>query len=402
MSSISEKMVITKIEAIALRVPLQFPIMDAVYFKDSRDCCFVKIYTNKGITGYGEAITAGGPAVSTKAMIDLELAPLLIGEDPSDIEYLWQKMYHFCWHHGRRGIVVSAMSGLDIALWDIKGKMAGLPVYKLLGGYQSKIRAYASAGFYSTGNEEEIPKLVADAEKLVAKGFKGIKLKIGRTMPIPMHPLSFQPGKDLCLFSLEEDMKRIEAVRQTVGKDIALMVDANSAYTPYYALQVGRELEKLGVYFFEEPISVEDVEGSAALAAALDIQIAGYETEQTAYGFRHLIEKQAVDIVQPDVTWSGGITECRRIAAIAYAYNKICNPHSFTSAFCIAANMHLACSIPNSEYVEYDQVVANNPLIEKLLKEPIEISKDGYVEHTGKPGIGVEIDEDFFEKYAVR
>ncbi len=398
MNNSNKAITINKVEVIPVRVPLDKPIMDAVYYKDARECLFIKISTSQGIYGFGESITAGGPVAATQAIVEKEIAPLLIGEDPTNIEWLWQKMFRFCWHHGRRGIVIAAMSGIDIALWDIKGKMAGAPVYKLLGGYQKKIRAYASAGFYSPGYD--IQYLLKDVEKFVTMGFQAIKMKVGRTLPIPMHPLYFQPGNDLCLYSMEEDIKRVEAVRKTVGKDIVLMVDANSAYTPYVALMVGKELEKLGVYWIEEPISTEDIEGGALLARKLDMQVAGYETEQTVYGFRELITKHVVDIVQPDVIWSGGFTECRRIAALAYAYNKICVPHSFTSAFCILANMHFACSIPNNEYVEYDQT--GNLLITDLLKNPIELDSEGFVEHSDLPGIGADIDGEFLEKYTVR
>jgi len=273
--------------------------------------------------------------------------------------------------------IIASMSGLDIALWDIKAKAARMPLYQLLGGCYEQIRAYASAGFYAEG--KGLKELAAEMASYVKEGFTAVKMKIGRNQA--------------------EDITRVKAVREAIGDDIDLLVDGNNAYTSYQAIKLARKLEQYDIFWFEEPVPAEDIEGSAAVAAAIDTPVAAGENEFTRYGFRDLIINKAIDIAQPDVTWCGGITEAKKIAAMASAWNIICVPHSFSSAISLVANLHFSASIPNSLFQEFDRNY--NPLRENLLQKPITINKDGYIELPDKPGLGIELNQSVVEKYRV-
>jgi len=369
---------ITKVEAMVLTCPLEKPIMDATYTLPHRSAVLVRVDTDEGLSGIGEAAYFGGPPMITKIIIEKELQEYLIGEDPLNIERLWEKMYQRSIKHGRKGAIIASMSGIDIALWDIKAKAAGMPLYKLLGGCYEQIRAYASAGFYAEG--KGLKELAEEMASYVREGFTAVKMKIGR-------------------LSQSEDIARVRAVREAIGDDVDLLVDGNNAYTAYQAIKIARRMEEYNIFWFEEPVPAEDIEGSAAVAAAIDTPVAAGENEFTRYGFRDLILGKAIDIAQPDVTWCGGITEAKKIAAMASAWNIICVPHSFSSAIALVANLHFSASIPNSLFQEFDRNY--NPLRENLLTEPIRINKDGYIKLPDKPGLGVELDESVVRRYRV-
>jgi len=371
-------MKITNVEAMVLTCPLEKPIMDATYTLPHRSAVLVKIETDEGVFGIGEAAYFGGPPMITKMIIEKELREYLIGEDPFNIERLWEKMYQRSIKHGRKGAVIASMSGIDIALWDIKAKAARMPLYRLLGGCYDVIRAYASAGFYAEG--KGLKELAAEMASYVKEGFTAVKMKIGR-------------------LSQPEDVARVKAVREAIGDNIDLLVDGNNAYTSYQAIKMARKMEEYNIFWFEEPVPAEDIEGSAQVAAAIDTPLAAGENEFTRYGFKDLIINKAIDIAQPDVTWCGGITEARKIAAMASAWNITCVPHSFSSAISLVANLHFSASIPNSMFQEFDRNY--NPLRENLLTEPITINKDGYIELTDKPGLGVELNQSIVNQYCV-
>jgi L-alanine-DL-glutamate epimerase-like enolase superfamily enzyme len=371
-------MKITKIETIGLSYPLEKPIWDAQHYIASRNCVLVKVYTDEGFIGVGEAAHFGGPVTSTMTIIEKELAPLVIGEDPYAVERIWEKVYRTTIQHGRRGIVIAALSGIDIALWDIIGQKAGLPLYRLLGSNAEEVQAYASVGFYSEGKGPA--ELAKEAGAAVKAGFRAVKMKVGGLL-------------------LREDLKRVEAVREIIGDDIPLMVDANSNWDVPTALKAARALEAFDIAWIEEPVAVDDIEGSARVAQATSIPIAGYEQETTRYGFKELILRKAVNIVQPDAIWSGGITECRKIAALAAAWNLKCIPHVFSSAVCLAANLHFLAAIPNGGWIEFDQ--NPNALREELILQPFRIDKDGRVPLPNRPGLGIELNDDIIDRYRV-
>jgi len=391
-------MKITGISTMTASYTYDNSIADAQSYYDTRNAIFVKVETDAGITGLGESAGFGGPPESTVFVIEHELAPLIIGEDPTNIEYLWKKMFDRTIKHGRGGIVMAAMSGIDIALYDILGKKAGLPVYKLLGGYADRLRPYASAGFYT--KEKDAKALAEEVGNYYEQGFRYAKIKVGRNPEIMLSALPNMIEPNECLCSLEEDLERVEACSKVAKEfDAKLMVDANNNWNTFTAIQMGRKFEKMGIFWLEEPLHPDNIEGSIEVAAALDIPVAGYESEVGLYRFRDYIRRHAVDIVQPDVIWSGGFTECRKIANYAYAHNMPVMPHVFSTAICLVANMHFLASIGNAGILEMDRNVY--PLRDELLMEPVTMAEDGYVYLPQGPGLGIELNEEILQKYQV-
>ncbi len=383
-------------------IPLSYrcakPYMSAAGAQAVRNALLLEIETDNGLIGIGEAGSAGGPLASTQVVVQQELKPLLVGEDPLLIERLWQKMFQRTRQHGRRGIVMHAISGLDMALWDIAGKVANLPVYRLLGAYCDKVEAYASGGFYQEG--KDVSALTDEAAGYIAQGYRAMKMKVGRNPSTQTNLREMLAQNERYVVSLDEDLARVEAVRKALGREAKLMIDINCAWSPALAIQMGQALEPYHLYWIEEPVATDDIRGSAEVARALGTAVAGYETEIGLYGFRELIIRGAVDIVQPDIAWAGGFTECRRIAALAHAYNLMVAPHAFSSAITLVASMHLLASIPNGLILEFDQ--NPNALRQELLKEPIIADRDGCVTLPDRPGLGVELDPATVEKYRVR
>ena len=391
-------MKISSVTAMVLRYQYENGIADAQNYFSTRNAVLVQVTTDEGITGIGESACFGGPAESTKYIIENELQALLVGEDATNIEYLWKKVSDRTRQHGRGGIIMAAMSGIDVALWDILGKKTGMPVYKLLGGYTDKLQPYASSGFYSRGKGTR--EIAEEVGNYYEQGFKYAKIKVGRNPEVFLNPLPNMPFTQECRYSLEEDLERVEACIKVANEfKCKLMVDANNCWNTFTAIRMGKELQKMGVYWLEEPLHLDNIEGSIELAHVLDMPVAGYESEVGLYRFRELIRRHAVDIVQPDVIWSGGFTECVKIANFAHAYNMPCLPHVFSSAVSLAANAHFLASIPNAGILELDRNVY--PLRDELLKEPIVVADDGFIHMPQKPGLGIELREDTVEKYRV-
>jgi L-alanine-DL-glutamate epimerase-like enolase superfamily enzyme len=390
-------MKITDVSVIALTYPCPVPMADAIHYMPARNALLVQVHTDKGITGLGEAAAYGGPLSVTAAIVRDELRPLLLGQDPFLVERLWQRLFAATHQHGRRGALLMAISGVDIALWDIIGQATRTPLYRILGAYRDEVQAYASAGFYAEG--KDAAALATEMAGYVEEGFSYVKIKIGRNPEALLNPLRDMPESDFATVSLAEDLRRVHAVRQAIGPEVKLMVDANNAWTAPTAVSMMREMEKDDIFWFEEPVGSDDLIGSALVARTLDVPIAGYETETAVYGFRDLIAGGAVDIVQPDVTWSGGITECRRIAALAHAYRLPCIPHVFSSAVSLVANLHFIASLPNGGLLEFDR--NPNPLRDELFNEPIAIDRRGFVAVPSRPGLGVTLNLATIEKYRV-
>jgi L-alanine-DL-glutamate epimerase-like enolase superfamily enzyme len=292
---------------------------------------------------------------------------------------------------------MNAISGIDIALWDIAGKVAGLPVYKLLGACRDRVEAYASGGFYQEGKGVE--GITHEAEGYRARGFKGMKMKIGRNPSTGTHLRQLSGHVDFCETDPSEDLARIAAARKALGPHAKLMVDVNCAWSPAFAIEMGREMASYKLFWIEEPVATDDIEGSARVADALDTAIAGYETEVGLNGFRELIARGAVDIVQPDIAWTGGFSEGKRIAAFAQAHHRMVAPHAFGSAVLLVASLHFAASIPNGLVLEWDQ--NPNGLRTELLKEELRLEPDSTVRPPERPGLGIELDHSAVEKYRV-
>jgi L-alanine-DL-glutamate epimerase-like enolase superfamily enzyme len=387
-------MKIAAIRTTALSCACDPPYASAAGVQSRRGALLVEIETDRGIVGIGEAGVGGGV---TTTVIEKDLAPLLIGEDPLLIEHLWQKMFARTRQYGRRGLVMQAISGIDIALWDIAGKVAKLPVYRLLGAARDRVEAYASGGFYQEGKSAD--DLAGEAEGYRARGFRGMKMKIGRNPSTQTHLRQLIGQAQFCEVEPEEDLARVAAVRKALGPHAKLMVDVNCAWSPAVAIEMGRAMEPCRLYWIEEPVATDDIDGSAKVADALATPIAGYETEVGLYGFRQLIDRGAVDIVQPDIAWSGGFSEGRRIAAYAQAHHRMVAPHAFAGAVLLVASLHFAAAIPNGLLLEWDQ--NPNALRDELLKEPLRLEPDGTVKLPERPGLGIELDRAAIERYRV-
>jgi len=380
---------IVDIRTIPLSYRCEPPYGSAGGMQARRGGLLVEVETDERVIGIGEAGVGGG---ATSSVIEKVLRPMLIGEDPLLIEGLWQKMFARTRQFGRRGIVMNAISGLDIALWDIAGKVARLPLYRLLGACRDRVEAYASGGFYQQG--KSVDDLAGEAESYRARGFKGMKMKIGRNPSTQTHLRHLADHAELCEVEPEEDIARVAAVRRALGPRAKLMADVNCAWSPSFAIEMGRALEPYKLYWIEEPVATD---GSARVAEALATPIAGYETEIGLYGFRELITRGAVDIVQPDIAWSGGFSECRRIAALAQAHHRMVAPHAFASAVTLVASLHFIASIPNGLVLEFDQ--NPNGLRDELLTEPIRIESDGTIKLPEQPGLGIELERSAIERY---
>ena len=350
----------------------------------SQDDLVVLVHTDEGITGIGEvdsapeAVRALVNASGSHAIAN-SLHDLLVGEDPVDVERLWQKMYRGLIYIGRRGIALHALSGIDIALWDIAGKAAGKPVHELLGGAKrDRVRAYASRLMPDTPEEtfEAVSALCSDS-------FTAVKLGWG--------PLGRDPKHDVALAA---------AAKEAAG-DCEILIDAGLGYgaDAKVAIDVARELEQLGIFWLEEPFEPDEYEAYAELADAVDIRVAAGEQDTTRWGFRELIERGHVDLVQPDVTRCGGITEWLRIAELARSRGVETVPHAWKSGIIKAASLQCNAVIPDALFQEY--CVAETPINQTLTKERLPVEADGTILVPTAPGIGITLDDEVVERYRV-
>ncbi|MBA4740608.1 MAG: mandelate racemase/muconate lactonizing enzyme family protein [Burkholderiales bacterium] len=363
----------------------------------NKPALLVEVVTDEGLVGVGEAAHFGGPMSSTAHVIEQELKPYLVGKDPINTELNWDLMHRRAYKHGRGGIVVAAISGIDIALWDLKGKVSGLPCWRLMGGYRKRVPAYATGGFYSCSKDNDA--LIDEMQTYIKAGFRAVKMKVGRNSSMELSPLRASEECGIAEVSLEEDIKRVELVRQTIGPDIKLCVDANGAWDVATAVKMGRKLEPYDIYWLEEPVWPDDILGSKEVAQKLSIPVAGYET--CSYGmvdFQKYISHRAVHFVQPDVAWSGGLTECLKIAHLAQAANLPLAPHIHGSAVAVAAGLHLLGAIKNGSMAE--TVFPAHPLMTQLVKAPLAIDEDtGDITLSEAPGLGIELNLDVVDRY---
>ncbi len=390
---------ITDVRTIAVEVALPEPVYDANYTMATKPALLVEIETDEGLVGLGEAAHFGGPMASTAQVIEHELRSYLIGEDAGNIEYLWEMMHRRAYKHARGGIVIAAISGIDIALWDLRGKKADLPLWKLLGGYRNQVPAYATGGFYAEG--KGVGELVREMEAYVAHGFRAVKMKVGRNAGIELSPLRVMDNRGRCEVTLAQDIERVAAVRQAIGPDIKLMVDANGAWDVATAVKMGRAMEPYDIYWYEEPVWPDDVAGSVEVASKVAIAIAGYET--CSYGivdFNTYIGARAVHFVQPDVAWAGGLTEALKIAHMAQAANMPIAPHIHGSAVAVAAAVHLLGAVRNASMAE--TVFPAHALMTDLVREPLSVNSNGDIELSDRPGLGVELAPEVLERVRVR
>ena len=375
-------MIIKAIRTHILTAPLSQPFAYARAWYETRTAMLVEIETDSGLVGWGECY---GPARVNSAVVK-EIAPWLIGEDPLRTDHLWQSVYARLRDHGQKGVVIQGLSGIDIALWDIKGKHFGVPVHRLLGGpLRTEVRAYAT-GLYRRKSGDPGKYLAEEAASYVAEGFGAVKLKVG--------------------FGIEEDAAMARAVRAAIGRDVALMVDANHAYDAVAAIRLGRMIEELDIGWFEEPVLPEDIAGYRAVKAAITIPVAGGECEFTRFGFRDLLASRAIDIVQPDTCAAGGLSECKKIADMAEAFSVRYNPHVWGTGIAIAASLQLLAVLPShtptslapvEPMLEFDRT--EHPIRQSILVTPIE-HIGGVVRVPEGPGLGIEVDRKALARFA--
>lgn len=377
---------IKEIRCYMLRAPLQKRFGYSQRWFEARSTVLVKIVTDSGHQGWGEVFCHDAQE-SVAALIEHTYARRLTGRDPLRIGVIWDDLYNWTKDYGQKGVTIAALSGVDIALWDILGQVTGQPVHLLLGGaFREQVQGYAT-GLYMREGDDPARMLAEEARTYVGRGFRAIKMKIG-----------YGPGRDLFL---------VEAVRRAIGDDVALMVDANHAYDAATAIRLGRRLEPLNVAWFEEPVSPEDVDGYCEVRAALHIPIAGGEAEFTRYGFRELITRRAVDILQPDICLTGGLSEARVIAAMARAFHLRCLPHAWGTQVGLAASLHFLASLPDTPpslhplpaLLELDQT--EHPLRDAVVRRGLCIEGD-CVRVPQEPGLGIVVDEEAVERLSLR
>lgn len=388
---------ITDVTTVKLTYDMPIPMADAVHYMPSRPTLLVRVHTDEGIIGLGESASYGGYLEGIEHVILDELRQTILGHDPFRVERLWSMMASRAHQRGRRGMLMMAISGIDIALWDIIGQATRTPLYRLLGGYRDTLDAYASAGFYA---RDKTPQDLADeVGGYAAAGFKVVKIKVGRNPELMSNMLHDMIEPGYATASFEEDVERVRLARAAIGKGVGLAIDANNAWTPPVALKFLREVDEFDIRWLEEPVQTDDIDGSALVAHQLDTPVAGYESETGLAGFRELITRRAVDIVQPDVIWTGGITESRKVAALAQAFGMPVIPHVFSSAVSSIANMHFIASLPNAGLLEFDQ--NTNPLRTELFEEPITVLPDGTVKLPDRPGLGVTLNQATLDRYGI-
>jgi len=370
-------MKITNVNATVLRLP---QISDAA--DGTQDDLIITVETDEGITGYGEVDTA--PLVG-KAVVDAYMShgtcyglrEVVLGCDPFDYEQIWNDMRAKTYYYGRFGPVMHVMSGIDMAIWDIMGKAVGKPVHKLLGGsYVDKARAYASA--LMPENADEVKKMVEIHAEL---GYTALKFGWG--------PLGYD---------IHFDINLIKAARKAAGDKMDIMIDIGKRYRLKEAIYVAKALEQLNIYWLEEPLPAEDYIGYKRLTEATTMRIATGEEESGRLAFARLINETHVDIIQPDMSRCGGLTEAKKIATMAADNNILCVPHAFKTGILVAASIHLIAAIPNAPVLEFS--VTESPIRKGILKTPFEL-KDGYVSVPQTPGLGIELNDEVIKKYRV-
>ena len=358
-------MKITAIQAIPLAIPIKPLYPPSAWSSATRKQIAVRVATDEGLTGTGEAFAYGAPRAVCN-VIDESLAPLLVGQDPRRIEALVDLMHRGTMIYGRRGLAMFAISGVEIALWDLLGRALGAPVWALLGGAtRPRLPAYASLMRYDSPAD-----VAAACRHFISQGFRMLKLH-------------------------QTDVESVKAAREAVGPDVELMLDTNCPWDPAGAIAMARALAPYRLHWLEEPVwPPEDYAGLARVAAATDTPIALGENESTAFGFREIIAHGAGQILQPSITKVGGISEVRKIAALAQAANLAVVPHSFYFGPGLAATLHVAATLGGSSPIEFPTGELETP----FLTRPI-AAQEGWVEVPDGPGLGVELNEEAIARY---
>src|SRR5687767_3463999 len=367
-----------------LSTPLEERFSFSQGWVDRRSTMIVEVLTDEGVTGWGESLCHGlQPPEVAASFVEFCFKPMLVGRDPFDVEVLWEEMYNRTRPFGG-GAAVNAMSGVDIALWDVIGRYLERPIHKLLGGaFRSEVTPYAT-GFYRREGQNHVEAGAEEARRHVSEGFGAMKLKVG--------------------FGVEADVEYVHAIREAVGFGVRIMADANCAYDVPSTRRLLLECRDARIHFFEEPLAPEDLEGYKSIRNLTESYVAAGENLFGKIGYRRWISEGPLDILQPDLCSSGGFTECKKIAAIAQAWNTAVVPHVWGTGIGLAASLQFLATLPptplslNPEepMLEYD--TSSHPFRQDLIYGAISM-EDGKVAVPQKPGIGVEIDREVLERY---
>jgi D-galactarolactone cycloisomerase len=363
-------------------------------YYSKRSAHLVEVQTDEGITGWGECFGPGNVALANKGIVEKVIQPMVVGMNPMDRDVVWHKVYNLLRDHGQKGMPMQALSGVDIALWDIAGKSASLPLHQLIGGaHRNDVPCYGYGMMLRDEPVEDLAARFADESAAIKDmGFVAAKMKVG--------------------FGPKPDVKLCKAVRRSVGDEYRFMVDANHCYTTPDAFYVGRALDELDAYWFEEPIAPEDLDGYRELRAGLRLNISGGEAEFNRWGWRNILENRGLDIAQPEVCALGGVSEYLRVLALCHAHFTPVINHVWGSAIAVATNLQLLAAMPSmpgglhpwEPMLEFD--TTDNKFRDDLLVEPLNIqsqvkAKNGRVAVPLGHGIGVEPDLDFIKHYSV-
>lgn len=385
-------MKITNIKSHVLRCDMPEELGYSQQYYTQRTAHLVEVITDEGVTGWGECFGPGNVALANKGIVEKVIQPMVLGMNPMDRDVIWHKVYNLLRDHGQKGMSMQSLSGVDIALWDIVGKVMGQPISNLIGGrFREDVPSYGYGMMLRREAPDDLAaRFVDEAAEIRAMGFAATKMKLGHGPKV--------------------DVQLAQAVRKGVGEDFPFMADANHAYTTSDAFYVGRALDELEAYWFEEPIAPEDLDGYAELRKGLKTNIAGGEAEFNRWGWRSLLESRGLDIAQPEVCALGGISEYLRVLALCHAHFTPVINHVWGSAIAVATNLQLLAAMPPmpgglhpwEPMLEFD--TTENKFRDNLLEQPLNIQKQvkasgGRVSIPTGPGLGVAPDRDFIAHY---
>jgi L-alanine-DL-glutamate epimerase-like enolase superfamily enzyme len=363
---------IVDVELIQLVKESEHPHRNAKQSRSRRVASLVRVRTDDGIDGLGEAWC---DAPLAEGVVLGKLRPLVLGEDPFNVEGIWRRAFDGTAMYDPKGAVVAGLSGIDMACWDIMGKALGVPVCKLIGGLtRASIQAYASDLHW----QEDPADMARLAASFVERGFRSVKTHVG------VDPV--------------DDVRRVRALREAIGPDIGLMVDINTGFDRPTAIRFGRRIAEYDISWYEEPLSPVDLDGLAIVRASTGIPIATGENEYTRWGFREMFQKGGVDVAMPDMARTGGITEMKKICAVAEAFGVVVSPHNYSSGVCSAATLQVMAATPGTGPLEWDTV--DSSIVAELFVEP-PVVKDGYVQVPQLPGLGVHLPDEVRARYAM-
>lgn len=350
--------------------PVPSGIADATRKVETVGFAIVRITTNQGLEGFGITYhEVGGEAI--KVVVETDVAPRLIGRDPFQTEAIWKDLTQYLRGIGRKGLTFAALSAMDIALWDLKGKIVDMPLYRLFGGDNPKVPIYASGGWTSYDDDQ----LVAEAQQMVSEGYTAIKLKVGVDG-------GANPNRDLT---------RVAKVRDAIGSDIRLMLDANNCWDAATAVLFANRLHEFDIVWLEEPVPADDIPGLARFKRGTDIPLATGEHEYTKYGLRDLLLAEAVDVVQLDIARAGGYTEMLKIAAMTEAWNLPFAPHAME-------HMHAPLVASSVNGLTLERLYMFEELVQSVYVDAPK-PQGGFLTLTEKPGLGLVLNEDFIEQF---